>query len=99
MIIIDIWMKSRCLKVHQTNTIASLKSDIMVQYHAARRITEILYSAIRSDLKMITGFWYIVSVRRLVKLWDNEFSWNHDRTYWLQVMVGIFFVYTAPKKF
>ena len=86
--IIDIWMKSRCLKVHQTTTLASQKSDIIVQYHAARRITEILYSAIRSDLKMTTGLWYVVSVHLLAKLWDNEFSWNHDRTYLLQVMVG-----------
>ena len=67
-------MKSRCLKAHQTKTFASQKSDLIVQYHAARRITEILYSAIRSDLKMITGFLYVVSIRRLAKLWDNEFS-------------------------
>ena len=71
--IIDIWMKSRCLKAHQTKTLASQKSDLIVQYHAARRITEISYSAIRSDLKMITGFLCVVSVRRLAKLWDNEF--------------------------
>ena len=91
LIIIDIWMKSRCLKVHQTKTLASQKSDIIFQYHAALRITEILYSAIRSDLKTITGFLYVVSVRLLAKLWHNEFSWNHDRTYLLQVMVGTSF--------
>ena len=34
---------------------------------------------------------YVVSVRLLAKLWDNEFSWNHDRTYLRQVMVSIFF--------
>ena len=37
-------------------SIASQKSDIIVQYHAARRITEILNAAIRGDLKIITGF-------------------------------------------
>ena len=36
---------------------------------------------------------YVVYVRLLAKLWDNEFSWNHDRTYLLQVMVGIFFLW------
>ena len=35
---------------------------------------EILYSAIRGDLKMITGFLYVVSVRLLAKLWDKECS-------------------------
>ena len=34
---------------------------------------------------------YVVSVRLLAKLWHNEFSWNHDRTYLLQVMVGTSF--------
>ena len=58
-------------------SLASQKSDIIIQY---------LYSAIRGDLKMITGFLYVVSGRLLVKLWDNEFSWNHDWTYLLQVM-------------
>ena len=61
-------------------------------YHAARRIAEILYSAIHGHLKLITGIMCVVSVRLLAKLSDNEFSWNHDRTYLLQVMVGIFFV-------
>ena len=67
-----------------------------IWYHNAiscnSKITEILNSAIRGYLKMITGFiLYVVSVCLLAKLWDNEFSWNHDRTYLLQVMVGIFF--------
>ena len=68
-------------------------SEIIVQYHAAWRITETLYSTIRGDLKMITGFLYVVSIRLLAKLWDNEFSRNHDRTFLLQVMVGFFFCF------
>ena len=51
-------------------------------------LRKFLYSASRSDLKMTTGLLYVVSVHFLAKLWDNEFSWNHDRTYLLQVMVG-----------
>ena len=52
LIIIDIWMKSRCLKVHQTKkSLTPQKSDIIaVQYHATRKITEILtqpFAAIR----------------------------------------------------
>ena len=72
LIIIDIWMKSRCLKVHQLKkSLASHKSDIIVQYHAARRITKILHSAIRGYLKMIIEFLYVIYVRLLAKLWDN----------------------------
>ena len=42
---IDIWMKSRCWKVHQTNkSHASQKSDIIVHHLDTRRITEILSS-------------------------------------------------------
>ena len=55
-------------------SLASQKSDIIVQYHAAQRITKILHSAIGGDLKMITGYLYVVYVRLLAKLWDNEFS-------------------------
>ena len=93
LIIIDIWMKSRCLKVHQLKKVSCISQ---IWYHSPISCSTENYEnftlshsrLFKNDHRIL----YVIYVRLLAKLWDNEFSWNHDRTYLLQVMVGIFFV-------
>ena len=86
--IIDIWMKSRCLKVNQTKNPCTSE----IWYHSSISCNtenygkfKLSHSRLFENDHMI--FLYVVSVRHFAKLWDNEFSWNQDRTYLLHVML------------
>ena len=85
--IIDIWMKSRCLKVHQTNkSLASQKSDIIIQYwwwviandiesHYTQMINS-SYSYFRRKRHSSPSFWTAWK-------WNTiQLNWNEGNCHW-----------------